>query len=93
MDEKQAIQHHEYDFPYHYLARKTSDSFTSYRNWNWSLQYMTALELVREQLENLSPRSHIDVGCGDGALLWNLQPLFPELLSSKASITTAMRSH
>jgi SAM-dependent methyltransferase len=79
MDMHQAIQHEEYGFPYHYLVQLEGESFRSYRSWGWSLQYVTALELVFEKLRASRPASHIDIGCGDGALLSYLSKEFPTL--------------
>lgn len=66
---RQEIQSREYDFPYHYLACVLDNNFKSYRSWSWSLSYVTALKLVTEKIREIGSKSHIDVGCGDGALI------------------------
>lgn len=69
MDPTQRAQHHEYDFPYHYIPQVTEKGFRGFRSWGWSLNYVCALNLVRRRLSALGTKSHIDIGCGDGALL------------------------
>lgn len=77
MDEQQLRQHEEYSFPYHYLPQVNSDTFRTYRSWSWSLQYVTALQIVAEKLKKISPQTHVDIGCGDGALLYHLHEMIP----------------
>lgn len=79
MDDIQAVQGAEYAFPYHYLAQPSDGSFRSYRAWDWSLSYVTALRLVTERLERAGARSLIDIGCGDGALVHFLHDALPQL--------------
>lgn len=79
MDDRQAVQHQEYEFPYHYLVRFEGDNFHSFRNWGWSLQYATALAMVSERLRASRPKSHVDIGCGDGALMALLAREFPDI--------------
>jgi cyclopropane fatty-acyl-phospholipid synthase-like methyltransferase len=40
---------------------------------------VTALELVIEKLHAIKPQSHLDIGCGDGALLWHLKQRIPAM--------------
>jgi len=79
MDTVQAIQGAEYGFPYHYLAQPSAKSFRSYRAWDWSLSYVTALRLVSKKLEEIGATSLIDIGCGDGALVHHLHEALPHL--------------
>lgn len=77
MDAVQKIQSDEYGFPYHYLAHLDREGFSAYRDWGWSLSYVTALRRVLERLKALGTQSHIDIGCGDGALVKNLAEGMP----------------
>ena len=77
MDPIQRLQHHQYEFPYHHLAQLSGKGFSTFRNWGWSSNYAVALRLVLETLERLETRSHVDIGCGDGALISQLAHAMP----------------
>lgn len=77
MDQVQVLQSDAYDFPYHHLTQPVGGGFRSYRNWDWSLSYACALKLVSNKLLELGTQSHLDVGCGDGALVKYLHQILP----------------
>lgn len=81
MDDIQAIQSDQYQFPYHYLPSLTPDgsSFAASRSWGFSLSYVTALHHVSQAIAKLGGNSHIDVGCGDGALVHLLRKRHPDI--------------
>lgn len=69
----QKIQSAEYHFPYHYIPQIGKQIFFS-RHWGFAPSYVAALELVAEKLSPLAKTKgtayhHIDIGCGDGALI------------------------
>ncbi len=74
--EKLAFQASEYHFPYHYIPRPEEPILLS-RHWGFSASYIAALKLVSERLTPLARSKgtafkHIDIGCGDGALIHHL---------------------
>ena len=82
MDWKQQIQSDQYEFPYHYLPVFEIDRCRLARQWNWAPSYLAALKIVHAWISELVGRSggswgHVDVGCGDGALLFHLSRIFP----------------
>lgn len=70
MREKFRIQSEQYRFPYHYLVDLRRREFV--KSLDWGLDYLTymgrALDLVKKYVD----RDVLDVGCGDGYLLYNL---------------------
>lgn len=70
MIDKFAIQSEQYDFPYHYLVDLESREFV--RNLDWGLDYLSYMEKVLELTKKYYRSDLLDVGCGDGYLLYNL---------------------
>ena len=76
----QDIQHEQYAFPYHYLPSlsRGDTSFSSSRRWGFSLSYVTALRLIFDTFKANETMAHLDIGCGDGALLHHLRKRYPQ---------------
>lgn len=77
MDKVQRIQSEQYRFPYHFLPVFEADEVRLTRHWIWAPSYLAALYLVADWFAARSatrpgPLRHVDVGCGDGALLYHL---------------------
>jgi SAM-dependent methyltransferase len=75
----QSIQAAEYAFPYHYIPQATGRLLLS-RHWDFAASYVAALNIVAEHLRPLAEAEgaqwrHIDIGCGDGALVHHLSRL------------------
>ena len=74
---KQDIQAKQYEFPYHYIP-EPFESFKLSRHWAFAPSYIAAMKLVAEWLEPIAKKygdnwRHIDIGCGDGALIYYLR--------------------
>lgn len=68
--EKISIQEHQYQFPYHHIPYFSSDgSAVRVRNMGWGFDYLACMIYAKKTIENFSPSSVLDVGCGDGILL------------------------
>lgn len=72
----QSIQADQYVFPYHYIPEERKRLHLS-RHWGFAPSYMAALGLVADQLHSVGQGAgpewrHIDIGCGDGALIHHL---------------------
>lgn len=72
----QSIQAAQYEFPYHYIPNAEKRLHLS-RHWGFAASYMAALDLVAERLRPIAGSAgedwhHIDIGCGDGALVHHL---------------------
>jgi SAM-dependent methyltransferase len=83
MDASQNIQAEQYEFPYHYLPVYEQHSMRLTRQWNWATNYLAALNLVSDWMRSLNVTSvqtwkHIDIGCGDGALIYHLDRMFAD---------------
>lgn len=89
IEESQIYQAAEYAFPYHYIPEYKQRPFLS-RHWKFAASYVAALDLIKMNLiasfdrRSDIPYRHIDVGCGDGALIHYLSKQ-PELQSIEFS--------
>lgn len=77
--QSQVIQADQYIFPYHYIPNARRRLYLS-RHWKFAPSYMAALGLVAERLRPVARAAgaewrHIDIGCGDGALIHYLTRL------------------
>lgn len=81
--DKGKLQADEYAFPYHYMPIFEENPQIT-RHWSFAPSYLAALGLVKERIFKFASASenqkwkHIDIGCGDGALLFHISrdPLF-----------------
>lgn len=72
----QSLQAAKYEFPYHYIPVSGKRLYLS-RHWGFAASYIAALNLVADRLRPVAESvgadwRHIDIGCGDGALVHHL---------------------
>ena len=70
MKDKFKLQSEQYEFPYHYLVDLQSRDFG--RTLDWGLDYLSYVAKVIDLVQEHVRDSLLDVGCGDGYLLYNL---------------------
>lgn len=70
MKDKFKLQSEQYEFPYHYLVDLQSREFV--RSLDWGLDYLSYMSKVLDLVKVHVRDSLLDVGCGDGYLLYNL---------------------
>ncbi|HYE15366.1 MAG TPA: class I SAM-dependent methyltransferase [Pyrinomonadaceae bacterium] len=75
--EERRIQEAEYGFPYHYLPTFEKGKFSQFRNLRWGYEYLSYTRFVLSKLAERDFDSLLDVGCGDGRLLYEARRLFP----------------
>lgn len=80
-DEEQQIQEQQYEYPYHYLPRIEGGQFTQTQYWSWGMHYLGGMRVVLDQLQEWSFESLVDIGCGDGRFLRELNESHPEVTS------------
>lgn len=69
------IKKNEYKFPYHHLAYWDENGVAArQRGVPWGMEYLCYLRHAKEAICALSPKSLLDVGCGDGRLISLLSP-------------------
>ena len=73
----QIIQAKQYSFPYHHLPT-VGDGIALARHWPFAASYVAAFDIVSNELAKLKTDvnksiKHVDIGCGDGALLAHLE--------------------
>lgn len=87
-------QEDQYVEPYHYLPQIDEQGFRQHRYWSWGYRYLGRLRLVFDLLEKFEFTSLLDVGCGDGRFLKELDSIFANKLlcgidTSERAITLA----
>lgn len=64
-----AIQEEEYNFPYHYIPSLENGIPEISRTLAWGWDFLTYMDYVMNSIQNLSPSSLLDIGCGDGYMI------------------------
>ena len=72
--EKFELQNNEYEFPYHYLPYIKNDKFFLGREISHGAGYMAYMMHYAEHINNLRPKSYLDIGCGDGRIFEFINP-------------------
>ncbi len=73
MERKSKLQSDQYVFPYHYLVDLRSRQFVC--NLDWGLDYLSYMGRVIDLVTKYVKGDLLDLGCGDGYLLYNLARL------------------
>jgi SAM-dependent methyltransferase len=71
------LQENEYAFPYHHIPRYDGKTLQHSLYFAWACEYLTYLDAVLARIRSLPFDSLLDVGCGDGRLLSDLNRLIP----------------
>jgi 2-polyprenyl-3-methyl-5-hydroxy-6-metoxy-1,4-benzoquinol methylase len=71
------IQESRYQFPYHYIPRFENGGFSQSIVFAWGHEYLSYVEFLLERLRSLQFTSLLDVGCGDGRLIYELRKQCP----------------
>lgn len=67
------MQEAQYEFPYHYIPHFTStDTGRRHRMLGWGFEYLCYQRHIRETVLQFSPKSVLEVGCGDGYFIGSL---------------------
>jgi len=67
------IQDKQNEFPYHYLAHMDEKTPQIKRTLGWGFEYLSYMGVVIDEIKHLEYKNILDVGCGDGYLLNNLE--------------------
>ena len=73
------IQDEQYQFPYHYIPSFKNGIGKTFRVNHNGYEYLCYTKHVEESIKLLSPKSILEVGCGDGKIIGNLNEI-PERL-------------
>lgn len=76
LSKEQNIQEGQYEFPYHYIPSADGEGFSQTKTLRWGYEYMAYLDFVLDLLAQHRFDSLLDVGCGDGRLLFELDKKF-----------------
>lgn len=74
---QETIQETEYQFPYHYIPTLENGNFSQVRKLRWGYEYLSYLRFILSRLDKIEFASLLDVGCGEGRFLCEVQKRFP----------------
>jgi 2-polyprenyl-3-methyl-5-hydroxy-6-metoxy-1,4-benzoquinol methylase len=74
MNEKDIIQEEQYEFPYHFIPEiEDSGAIVTNRFLQWSMMYLSYINFVRDEVLQSDAKNVLDVGCGDGRMVYELE--------------------
>ena len=76
LSDQQVKQENKYAYPYHYIPQWDGYKFSQTNNLSWGYEYLSYLHFVLEKVSQIEFKSLLDVGCGDGRLLYELSRRF-----------------
>ncbi len=77
LDKPQAIQENKYGFPYHHLITISDNFFSQNKYIKWGYEYSAYITFILNILKNINFTKLIDIGCGDGKFLNELNKRIP----------------
>ena len=70
---KMLLQEAQYEFPYHYIPYLANmGSARRHRMLRWGFEYLCYQHHIRDTVMQLTPKSALEIGCGDGYLIGSL---------------------
>jgi 2-polyprenyl-3-methyl-5-hydroxy-6-metoxy-1,4-benzoquinol methylase len=70
------LQENQYEYPYHYIPSIENDKLSQVKYWSWGFRYMGGIKVVVEEVLEKEFNSLIDIGCGDGRFLRDLNGVY-----------------
>lgn len=67
-----------YEFPHHYIPSLDNGNFSQAKSLRWGYEYLSYLYFILEKLKTTKFNSLLDVGCGDGRFLHEVNKVFPD---------------
>jgi cyclopropane fatty-acyl-phospholipid synthase-like methyltransferase len=77
LSNQQEVQESKYAYPYHYIPTWNGHNFSQTKNLALGYEYLSYLHFVMEKAGQIGFKSLLDVGCGDGRLLYEFSQRFP----------------
>ena len=74
---KQKIQEDMYDFPYHHIPNFEQGNFSAIRTYSEPHEYFGYMSYVISKINQIPFTNLLDVGCGDGKLVYELYKKIP----------------
>jgi len=72
------VQAAQYSFPYHHIPKYSDNGQIScVRSLDWGIEYLVCQQMVRQFIDELAPKSLMEVGCGDGGMIGAVGPNVP----------------
>jgi SAM-dependent methyltransferase len=72
LSRRQSLQEDMYDYPYHYIPTWDGNDFSQTQVLDWGYEYLSYLYFVLDKVNELGFASLMDVGCGDGRFLFEV---------------------
>ena len=72
LSKQQSLQENMYDYPYHYIPTWDGKDFSQTQVLDWGYEYLSYLYFVLDKVNELGFKSLLDIGCGDGRFLFEV---------------------
>ena len=69
---KKEQQEEEYQFPYHYILNYKDDAIDIVKRYNYGFAHYSLIKLIKKIILQKNPESILDIGCGDGKLIYEI---------------------
>ena len=70
---KEHLQEVQYNFPYHHLTYEENGALYVFKHLFWGLEHYTYIQYVISQVLQIKYESLLDVGCGEGRIISELE--------------------
>lgn len=70
---KEQLQESQYHFPYHHLTYEENGALYIFKHLFWGLEHYTYIKYVIDQIANINYDALLDVGCGEGRIVSELE--------------------
>ncbi len=87
MTSKESLQENQYHFPYHHLTHESKGAIFSFRHLFWGLEHYTYIKFVIDKICVESFTTLIDIGCGEGRILSEIESRLPDKKLSGVDIS------
>lgn len=77
LENTQRIQENKYNLPYHYLVTISENYFSQHKHIKWGYEYSSYVSFIVNYLKKINFKSLIDIGCGDGKFLNEVNKRIP----------------
>ncbi|MBU1963962.1 methyltransferase domain-containing protein [Patescibacteria group bacterium] len=74
---KESLQEESYNYPYHFIPRIKDGNFSQVIRMSWGFEYFSYINFVAEQINTIPSSTILDVGCGEGKLLHEINKTSP----------------
>jgi SAM-dependent methyltransferase len=89
METKEQLQENLYHFPYHHITHEIDGGIFIFRHLFWGLEHYTYIKYVIAEIQKHNPGDLVDIGCGEGRIISEVQSSINNLKLFGCDISSA----